>query len=236
MAVKYHDTYTKKWSVAFIGSLAIVYLIFVLPFHIPLAAYAIYNFQELIHSQFIQDRLLTLLIIPSMFLSLIIVTYSIYRQRTNICHFKTFFAESGVNVPFESDIAKAGTGLYYLALDTKNGTLLYINHPDTTILNFFFPKDVRVMGFGMYDWESVEVGDDQLTIYTGKPELPSISVKTRKANQIFEKIQAMRSQTWNYENSIPGYVEYQAKRIADAKGLNLILPPHCSLLISKPHR
>ncbi|MFN3071960.1 hypothetical protein ACKWMY_28175, partial [Serratia sp. J2] len=63
-------------------------------------------------------------------------------------------------------------------------TLLYINHPDTTIFNFFAPKDVRVMGFGMNDWKSVEVEGKQLTIYTGITELPSVSISTGKASRI----------------------------------------------------
>lgn len=104
--------------------------------------------------------------------------------------------------------------------------MLYINHPDTTIFNFFVPKDVRVMGFGMHDWKSIEVEGKTLTIYTGKPELPSISISTGKASELYEKINAMRNQDWTYENNVPGYVEHQAKRIADEHGLNLILPPN----------
>jgi hypothetical protein len=226
MAIKHMGACNKKWPVAFAGSISLAYFIFALPFHIPLALYAVYNFKELINSRFPQDRFLTLLVVPSLFLALTLIAYSIYRQRINIKYFRRFFEESGLNVPLPLNIAKARTGLFYLALDTKNGTLLYINHPDTTVFNFFFPKDVCVMGFGMHDWECVEMEGNKLTIYTGNPELPSISITTRKANPLFEKLQALRQKTWTYEHNVPGYVEHQAKRIADARGLNLILPPN----------
>ncbi|WP_337263692.1 MULTISPECIES: plasmid IncI1-type surface exclusion protein ExcA [unclassified Serratia (in: enterobacteria)] len=225
MTVKYIDTYSKKWSVALVGVLSFAYCIFALPFHIPMAIYAIHNIQELMSSRFQQDRILTILLITSLFLSLFIIVYSIRKQRKNIKAFTSRFSELDLSNPQPQNTVMNRTGWGYMALDTKKGTLLYINHPDTTVFNFFFPKDVRVMGFGMYDWKSIEVEGNTLRIYTGNPELPSITIATGKANQLYEKINAMRNQTWTYEYSIPGYVEHQAKRIADAQGLNLILPP-----------
>lgn len=226
MTVKHIDTYSKKRPVALVGSLAIAYCILALPFHIPMAIYAIYNFQELMSSRFQQDRILTILIICSFVFVIFVIANSIYRQRKNIKAFTSFFRESDLSNPHPHNIAMNRTGWGYLALDTKKGTLLYINHPDTTIFNFFFPKDVCVMGFGMYDWKSIEVEGNKLTIYTGNPELPSVLMETNKAGQIYEKINAMRNQTWTYEYNIPGCVEHQAKRIADEQGLNLILPPN----------
>lgn len=222
MAVKYIDTYSKKIPVAIAGSLAIIYCIFALPFHIPMGIYAIYNFQELINSK---QKSITIFIILSFFFAIFIIANSIYRQRRNIKAFTSFFSESDLSTPQAHNIAMSRTGWGYLGLDTKNGTMLYINHPDTTIFNFFFPKDVRVIGFGMYDWKSIEVDGNTLRIYTGIPELPSVSINTGKANQMYEKINAMRNKTWTYENNVPGYVEHHAKQIADAHGLNLILPP-----------
>lgn len=225
MTVKHIDTYSKNWTVSAAGVLSFAYCIFALPFHIPLAIYAILNFQELINSRFLEDRILTLLAL-SLFLTLFVIFYSINKQRKNIKAFASFFKESGLNVPQPQNIAMNRTGWGYLAIDTKKGTILYINHPDTTLLNFFSPKDVRVMGFGMYDWKSIEVEGNTLRIYTGIPELPSVAISTGKASQLYEKINAMRNQTWTYEYNVPGCVEHQAKRIADEQGLNLILPPN----------
>jgi hypothetical protein len=224
MTVKHIDTYSKNWPVAVVGTLSGMYLIFGLPIHIALASviypYAkFYGFRQ-------ADITLSAFIWISLALVITIISIAIFKQRKNINAFTSYFKESETSVPLPSNIAKSWTGLSYLGLDTKNGTLLYINHPDTTIFNFFFPKDVRVMGFGMYDWKSLEVEGNRLTIYTGKPELPAVSITTGKASQLYEKINAMRNQTWTYENNVPGYVEHQAKRIADAKGLNLILPPN----------
>lgn len=226
MTIKHIDTYSKKMPVAFVGSLAIVYCIFALPFHIPMAIYAIFNFQDLMSSRFQQDRILTIFLILTFLLAIFVITYSAYRQRKNVKAFTSYFKESGMSDPLPHNVAMSRTGWGYLALDTKNGTLLYINHPDTTILNFFFPRDVRVMGFGMNDWKSVEVQGNKLTIYTGNPELPSVLMETSKASQLYEKINAMRHQVWTYENNIPGYVEHHAARIAARQGINLILPPN----------
>ncbi|MDN0112700.1 plasmid IncI1-type surface exclusion protein ExcA [Yersinia mollaretii] len=224
MTVKHVDTYSKKWSVAFVGTLSGMYLVFGLPIHLALAgfiyAYAkFYGFQQ-------SDITLSVFIWVSLSLVATLIITTISRQKRNIKAFTSYFSEKHFNEASPSNTAKSWTGLSYLALDTKNGTLLYINHPDTTIFNFFFPKDVRVMGFGMYDWKSIEVEGNTLRIYTGIPELPSVAISTGKASQLYEKINAMRNQTWTYENNVPGYVEHQAKRIADEQGLNLILPPN----------
>lgn len=225
MTIKYLDTYSRKNSVALVCVLSGMYLFFAFPFHIPIGLYAIYNFQELMNSRFQQDRILTILIILSLILTISIIISSIYRQKKNLKVFTSYFREVYFNEALPSNIAKSWTGLAYLALDTKNGTILYINHPDTTIFNFFVPKDVRVMGFGMYDWKSVEVEGNTLRIYTGMPELPIVSISTGKANELFEKINAMRSKNWSYEFNIPGYVEHQAQKIAEENGINLVLPP-----------
>ncbi|WP_447881098.1 plasmid IncI1-type surface exclusion protein ExcA [Serratia fonticola] len=224
MTVKHVDTYSKKWPVAFVGTLSGMYFIFGLPIQIALAAFIytyakFYGFQQ-------PDITLSIFIWVSLALIATLILTTISRQKKNIKAFTSYFSEKHFNEATPSNTAKSWTGLSYLALDTKNGTMLYINHPDTTIVNFFVPKDVRVMGFGMHDWKSIEVEGKTLTIYTGKPELPSISISTGKANELYEKINAMRNQDWTYENNVPGYVEHQAKRIADEHGLNLILPPN----------
>ncbi|WP_350305024.1 hypothetical protein [Photorhabdus viridis] len=77
----------------------------------------------------------------------------------------------------------------------------------------------------MNDWKSVEVDGKQFTIYTGILELPSVSISTDKANELYEKIHAMRNQSWTYENNVPCYVEHQSQRIAEKNGINLVLPP-----------
>lgn len=225
MTIKHTDTYSKRWSVAFAGTLSGMYLFFVLPFHFLFASW-LYAFRnDAIYGVRQQDAPLVWFIWISLLIAIALSTYSIYRQNKNINAFTSFFRELHFNEASPSNIAKSWTGLSYLALDTKNGTLLYINHPDTSIVNFFFPRDVRVMGFGMYDWKSIEVEGNTLRIYTGNPELPSVSISTGKASQLYEKINAMRNQNWNYEYNIPGYVEHQAKRIAEEQGITLVLPP-----------
>lgn len=223
MTIKHIDTYSKKWSVALVGTLSAMYLVFCLPIHIALAGFIYkyvkyYGFQQ-------SDITLWAIIWVSLVLIGALIFSIISRQRRNISVFESYFRDNHFNEALPSNIAKSWTGLNYLAIDTKNGTLLYINHPDTTIFNFFVPKDVRVMGFGMNDWKSVEVEGKNLTIHTGIPELPSVSISTGKANELYEKINAMRNQSWTYENNVPGYVEHQAQKIAERNGINLVLPP-----------
>jgi len=224
MTVKHIDTYSKNWPVATAGMLSFAYCIFILPFHIPLAIYSTINYQDLMSTNFLSDKIITLLSL-SVPVAVFAIIYSIWKQRRNIKAFTSFFQESELCAPSPQNIAMNRTGWGYLGVDTKKGTLLYINHPNTTIFNFFFPRDVRVMGFGMYDWKSIEVEGNKLTIYTGNPELPSVSITTGKAGQMLEKINAMRNQNWNYEYNIPGCVEDQAPKIAERNGLNLVLPP-----------
>lgn len=224
MTVKYIDTYSKNWSVAVTGVLSFAYCIFILPFHIPLAIYSTINYQDMMGTRFLSDKIITLLSL-SVPIALLLIGYSIRRQRKNIKAFTSFFRESELCDPSPQNIARDRTGWGFLGLDTKKGTLLYINHPDTTIFNFFFPRDVRVMGFGMYDWKSIEVEGNTLRIFTGNPELPSVAIVTSKASQFLEKINAMRNQNWNYEYNIPGCVEIQAEKIAERNGINLVLPP-----------
>ncbi|PIJ52150.1 hypothetical protein BL250_00565 [Erwinia sp. OLTSP20] len=224
MTVKYIDTYSKNWSVAVTGVLSFAYCIFILPFHIPLAVYSTINYQEMMGTRFLSDKIITLLSL-SVPIALLLIGYSIWKQRKNIKAFASFFRESELCAPSPQNIARDRTGWGFLGLDTKKGTLLYINHPDTTIFNFFFPRDVRVMGFGMYDWKSIEVEGNTLRIFTGNPELPSVAIVTSKASQLLEKINAMRNQSWSYEYNIPGCVEHQAEKIAERNGINLVLPP-----------
>lgn len=225
MTIKHIDTYGKKWSVATVCVLSFGYLIFILPLHLGFAGFSFAFREEIFNGLRQQDIPLTIFLWSSLALTLALTTYSIIKQRKNLKAFISYFKESEFHTPNAQNIAMNRTGWGSVSLDTKNGTLLYINHPETTILNFFFPRDVRVMGFGMYDWKTVEVEGNTLRIYTGIPELPSISIVTGKANMLYEKINAMRNQTWTYENNVPGYVEHQAKRIAEKHGLNLILPP-----------
>lgn len=225
MTVKYLDTYSKKWSVAFAGTLSGMYLFFAFPFHLIFAGWLFALRNDYVYGLRQQDIPMALLTWISLLAAISLTTYSIYRQNKNIKLFTSYFHEMDFNTPTKSNISKSWTGLSYLGLDTKNGTILYINHPDTTIFNFFIPKDVRVMGFGMYDWKSVEVEGNTLRIYTGIPELPIVSISTGKANELYEKIYAMRNQNWTYENNVPGYVEHQAQRIAEKNGINLVLPP-----------
>lgn len=163
---------------------------------------------------------------PLLMLNLIWIITWITKARNNISIFTRCFRDLELSVPLASNIVSSKIGTHYFALDTKRGTIVFIAHTGTSVTSFIYPKDIRVMGFGMYDWKSIEVEGNTLRIYTGNPELPSIAIVTGKASQLYEKINAMRNQTWTYENNVPGYVEHQAKRIADAKGLNLILPPN----------
>jgi hypothetical protein len=221
MAVKHIDTYRKNWPVAYAGVLSFGYLLFALPFHAILAGF-LYAIRDEIRPQ---EVTFALLIWASLAMAIVLVIYSVLKQRRNIRSFTSRFSELGFFDAQPHNIMMNRSGLGYLGLDTKKGILLYINHPETTVFNFFFPKDIRVMGFGMYDWKSVEVEGNTLRIYTGIPELPRIAIAHGNAAQMYEKINAMRHQNWTYENNIPGYVEYQATRIAEANNLNLVLPP-----------
>lgn len=225
MTVKYLDTYSRKNSVALVCILSGMYLFFAFPFHLIFASWLFALRNDASYGLRQQDIPMALLIWSSLLIAISLTIYSVYRQNKNIKIFTNYFKEMEFNNPIKSNIVKSWTGLAYLALDTKNGTILYINHPDTTIFNFFVPKDVRVMGFGMYDWKSVEVEGNTLRIYTGMPELPIVSISTGKANELFEKINAMRSKNWSYDFNIPGYVEHQATKLAEENGLNLVLPP-----------
>jgi hypothetical protein len=225
MTVKHIDTYGKNWSVASVGVLSFGYLIFVLPFHLGLAGWFYAMKDNARYGIRPQDQPLVFFIWASLAIAFVLVAYSISKQRKNIKAFISFFRESELCAPSPQNIAMNRTGWGYLGLDTRKGTLLYINHPDTTIFNFFFPRDVRVMGFGMYDWKSIEVEGNKLTIYTGNPELPTVAITTGKAGEMLEKINAMRNQNWSYEYNIPGCVELQAQNIAERNGINLVLPP-----------
>ncbi|EME5107785.1 plasmid IncI1-type surface exclusion protein ExcA [Salmonella enterica] len=225
MSIKYYDTYSKNWPVALTGVLSFGYLIFVLPFHF---AFGFWLFSMSGNPRYgirPQDHTMVMFIWISLAVAVVLTCYGIYKQRKNLKAFTKFFRESGLNNPMPQNIAMNRTGWGYLGLDTQNGTILYISHPETSIMNFFFPRDVRVMGFGMYDWKSVELEGNKLTIYTGNPELPTVSLTTGKAVMLYEKINAMRHQQWKYEYSVPGCVELQASKIADENGLNLVLPP-----------
>ncbi|UJT80899.1 plasmid IncI1-type surface exclusion protein ExcA (plasmid) [Edwardsiella piscicida] len=225
MTIKHIDTYSKNWPVAVVGVVSFGYLLFVFPFHLGLAGWFYAMKDNPRYGIRPQDIPLASFLWISLAIVIGLVTYSIIKQRKNIKAFSEFFRESELCAPSPQNIARDRTGWGYLGIDTKKGTLLYINHPDTTIFNFFFPRDVRVMGFGMYDWKSIEVEGKKLTIYTSNPELPSVSINTGKAEQLLEKINAMRSQSWIYEYSIPGCVENQAPKIAERNGINLVLPP-----------
>ncbi len=61
MTVKYIDTYSKNWSVAVTGVLSFAYCIFILPFHIPLAVYSTINYQDMMGTRFLSDKIITLL-------------------------------------------------------------------------------------------------------------------------------------------------------------------------------
>lgn len=224
MTVKHIDTYGKNWKVAFVGVISFGYCIFLLPLHVPMAIFTAFNYHDLMNSRFLSDKLITILFLSAP-IPIVEIIYSIRKQRKNIRAFTSFFRESELCAPSPQNIAMNRTGYSYLGLDTKKGTLLYINHPETTIFNFFFPRDVRVMGFGMYDWKSIEVEGNTLRIFTGNPELPSVSIVTSKASQLLEKINVMRNQNWSYEYNIPGCVEIQAQKIAEKNGINLVLPP-----------
>lgn len=223
MAVKHIDTYSKKWSVALIGTVTWMYLIFILPLHTAAVGF-LYPYVKFYGFQSSDVRLGVFLLI-TFCLVMFLLGRVIHKQNKNIKAFTKFFREKHFHEPSSVNVAKSWTGLSYLSFDTKNGTLLYINHPDTTVFNFFTAKDVRVMGFGISDWRAIDVVGKTLTIYTGNPDLPSVSIHTAKANELYEKINAMRNEKLDYEFSTPGYVEHQAKLIAESNGINLILPP-----------
>lgn len=225
MSVKHYDTYSKNWPVAVAGVLSFGYLFIGLPIHVFLAGFTYIYRDEIFNGLRQQDIPLALFLWITLALAMTLIVFSIKKQKKNIKAFTQFFRESGLNNPSPQNIAMNRTGWGYLGLDTQKGTIFYISHPETSILNFFFPRDVRVMGFGMYDWKSVELEGNKLTIYTGNPELPTVSITSGKAAMLYEKINAMRHQQWKYEYAVPGCVEHQAEKIAEANGLNLVLPP-----------
>ena len=162
---------------------------------------------------------------PLLILNIIWFVVWVIKARKNISAFTSYFREMEFSAPSESNIVRSKLGTHYFALDTKKGTMISIAHTGTSFTSFIYPKDIRVMGFGMYDWKSVEIEGNTLRIYTGNPDFPYISLVSNKSAMLYEKIHTMRNQSWNYENNVPGYVEHQAEKIAERNGINLVLPP-----------
>lgn len=124
--------------------------------------------------------------------------------------------------PRESDEISYFSKSAYLGVDTQRGIILYINHVDNHGLKF--PTDMLIMGFDANNWKNIELQGNTLKIYTGKPDIPYIGIQHSKAPLLFDKIAAIQGKNFNYEYSIPGYIEHSAKNITEKMGLNLILP------------
>lgn len=158
--------------------------------------------------------------LTAILLSILIICIKQRKQR-NL--FLNHFKKVGFFEPLKCDECKTITGSHYAGLDIKNGILLVIAHTNTSMRTLFVPKDYLVMGFDMNSFTSAELQGRRLTIYTGKPDIPFVIVEHKHAPALFERLSAMRNRNYRYENSVPGFVEHHARRIADEKNLNLVM-------------
>lgn len=225
MTVKCITTYKKKRAVTAAGILSSAYLIFILPPHMASALWLFIMHMNPAYG--LPPQYLSLVMLSWLLLlcTILLTSCRIFTQRKNIDAFTAFFKASGLNSPGRKHIVMQRTGRSYLGFDVQKGTLICISHPDTTLLNFFFPRDILVAGFDVHDWKSVDVEGDKLTVYTGNPAFPSVSLVSHQAAALYETMNFMRQYKWTYGYNVRACVEDQARTIADAYGLNLVLTP-----------
>lgn len=222
---KMHYYLQKNRTVTAAGILSSAYLMFILPPH---ATSALWLFIMHIHPAYgLPPQRLPLVMLSWVLLlcAILLTCHCIVMQRKNLKAFTVFFKASHLNIPLRKHVVMHRTGRSYLGFDAQKGTLIFIIHPDTTLLNFFFPRDILVAGFDVHDWKSVAVEGNKLTVYTGNPALPSVSLVSRQAAALYETMNFMRQYKWTYGYNVRACVEDQARTIADAYGLNLVLTP-----------
>ncbi|HCL5083704.1 TPA: hypothetical protein N2F56_004243, partial [Salmonella enterica] len=74
----------------------------------------------------------------------------------------------------------------YFGIDVINGTFVYIGNINEQ--SSLFSKNMLVLGFDIYNWRSLEIKGNELTIYTNDPRLPYIPVINSQAPIFFEKL------------------------------------------------
>ena len=130
---------------------------------------------------------------------------------------KAFILEGRYNP--QTEIVPVGYG-NYLGLDTQNGTLVYfcnINNQQKLL-----SRDMLVVGFTNTSWRQCELHGQKLTIYTNDPMLPYVNIQHRRAPVLYERLCAMQRLDFSYDVNFPGWINFQAKQVAEELNLNLI--------------
>lgn len=142
------------------------------------------------------------------------------RNKSNILNILKHVKLEGLFDPLASDELFGPHKVNYFGIDVQNGTIVYISHVNSK--QSLFANDILVFGFDIHNWRSCELVGNKLTIHTNDPRIPFISVMHSKAPVIFEKLSAIRNMNFSYPHSFPGWVDFKAQQVAEARGLNLI--------------
>jgi hypothetical protein len=86
----------------------------------------------------------------------------------------------------------------YLGIDSKNGTILYINR--------IRKGQADVVGLTMGDWTSRELEGKTLRVYTKFPELPCIEIQTPWAQRWYDMLGAMEYKRYNMSKPFAQHV------------------------------
>lgn len=108
----------------------------------------------------------------------------------------------------------------YLGLDTQNGTIVYfwsVNNKEHLI-----SRNMLAVGFTNYNWRKCELHGNKLVIYTHDPKIPYIEFIHSRAPALYERLCAMQRLDFSYDVNFPGWVNFQAKQVAEELNLNLI--------------
>lgn len=155
-------------------------------------------------------------------LTIFLIIFTIIKQRQQLSYFLDELKTKGAFEPCSCDECKGITGDRYIGLDIEKGLLLYILPSPYTLRRLFIPKDYIVMGFDMHSFEKAELRGNRLTIYTGKPDIPEVSIEHKATPQLFNKLSAMHKRRYDHSGNKTGYIDYCAARVAEERNLNLI--------------
>lgn len=152
-------------------------------------------------------------------LCIMLVTAYVFRfNKRNYNALREAFILEGRFAP-QMELCPVGYG-GYLGLDTQNGTLVYfcnINNRQKLL-----SRDMLVVGFTNTSWRQCELRGQKLTIYTNDPMLPYVNIQHRRAPVLYERICAMQRLDFSYDVNFPGWIDFQAKQVAEELNLNLI--------------
>lgn len=106
-----------------------------------------------------------------------------------------FFPQEG----FEFSLPQRGT---YFGIDTRNGTILYIQQ--------IRKGQLDVVGLDMKDWTQREVEGTKLRLYTKLVELPRIEIPTLNAERWYDTLGAMEHR--RYSTPVP-FSQYVSQHV-----------------------